>query len=448
MPEHIWKGKDPATFKYTDAIGCDQYYLKDRDKTQGTWFLYEKRSDPEHGASYQISGESKPKYIIFRGFGTEEKRIMAMINHDIDILQDITPESMQILLKRDKYVKAWYPGFPWADMNDPCERGMEFNCSKPPYNEKDVRWALALATDIKAVSMATYSGMLRAAPLLVPPTDLMMKTYIKPLKGWLESFALDDGYKPFDDTFAANMVKTLTAQGQTGLPTDPAAQEDIFGIGWWKYDPAEATKLLTKHGFKQVDGKWMLPDGTPWKISINCPSGFEVESQRLAFAVADNWRKFGIDVEARGQESASFGTDQSQGNFDVGSYWPGCATIPDATSNVQQWHKRYIVPNGQPSAGAPARWSGPVNDQVSGLIDQLAQVAPDDPQVVTLMTQMCKLFVQDMAFLPMFGTSKFVPVDTYYWKGFQTVDNAFEGPWWWWSQFRYYPAHYSQTGNK
>jgi len=42
-----------------------------------------------------------------------------------------------------------------------------------------------------------------------------------------------------------------------------------------------------------------------------------------------------------------------------------------------------------------------------------------------------------MPWIPMFGTSKFVPVDTYYWTGYPTNENFYEGPWWWWSLFKY-----------
>ena len=36
---------------------------------------------------------------------------------------------------------------------------------------------------------------------------------------------------------------------------DPAAQDQAFGLGWYKYAPEAAEKLLTKNGFKKdADG--------------------------------------------------------------------------------------------------------------------------------------------------------------------------------------------------
>jgi peptide/nickel transport system substrate-binding protein len=444
MPKHIWEKENPLTFKFSNAIGCDQYVLKDRDRTSGNWFLYEKRSDWQNSPSGQISGEARPKYVLFKAFGPEETRIMAMINNDLDILQDITPESMEILLQRSRYVQAWYNGFPYADMNDPCERGISFNTSRPPYDNVDVRWALALATDIRAVSMATSQGMLRVSPLQLPPIDILQNTYHKPMVPWLKNFALADGYKPFDDTFARDITAQLKAEGKQGLPTTSQQEIDVFGVGWFKYDVDQATRLLEKNGFRKVNGRWNLPNGQPWRISINAPANFEVQSMRLAFAVADSWRKFGIEAEVRQMEHGSFSAAESNGEFEVGSYWPACGLLPDTTTNMAGWHKQYIVPNGQLAPGNACRWA---NDTVSRLLDELAALPADDPQVIPKVTQINQEFVKEIPFLPMFGTSKFVPVNTYYWKGFQTVDNQFEGPWWWWSQFKFYLSHYSPTGN-
>ena len=69
----------------------------------------------------------------------------------------------------------------------------------------------------------------------------------------------------------------------------------------------------------------------------------------------------------------------------------------------------------------------------------------DDPQTVELMKEFMKEFVKELPWLPMFGTSKFVPVDTYYWTNFpagQLLRRAL----WWWSLFKYMTPHFEPTG--
>lgn len=53
-------------------------------------------------------------------------------------------------------------------MSDPCQRGIAFNTTTPPYDRTEVRWALALAANIENVSISTFSGMLRFSPIDPP----------------------------------------------------------------------------------------------------------------------------------------------------------------------------------------------------------------------------------------------------------------------------------------
>ena len=80
--------------------------------------------------------------MLFRSYGTEERRVLAMAADDIDILTDITPESLDILRKQNPKVRAWFDDFPYANLDDPCERGISFNTSIAPYDEAKTagRW--------------------------------------------------------------------------------------------------------------------------------------------------------------------------------------------------------------------------------------------------------------------------------------------------------------------
>src|SRR6185295_18105850 len=328
------------------------YVLKTHDPN-GQWFLYERRADWQRAVTAMVAGEPKPKYVLYRFWGPEEKRTLAAIQNDLDVMMDITPESWDILKDKNKSAQAWLKSFPYAAFDDPCVRGVVLNTSKPPYDKKEVRWALALATDIQGVSMATFNGMLRVSPLPIPPTSVLQKTYMFPMEGWLAELTLPDGFRPFDPGYAEAMAKKLTASGVAGVPTDRAAIRQLFGVGWWKHDPAEAGKLLQSQGFKKDGaGKWQLPDGKPWQVTINAPNNFEVQSMRLAFAVADSWKKFGVDVTVKQLESAPFNAAFSNGEYEADVHWPGCGVMPDVYTNMDlNWHQRLAVPNGTPAAG-------------------------------------------------------------------------------------------------
>ena len=446
MPKHIWERENPATFRNPNPIGVGAYTLIQRDTIQGSWWLYERRPDWQYSVTGQLVGQPGPRYVLFQFFGNEERRVMAAINNELDILQDISPESMEILLQRSNHIRAWHAGFPFANFDDPCQRGMLFNTAVPPYDNPDVRWALALATDIVSVSMATFGGMLRVSPIQVPPIAVLQNTYHKPMVPWLRSFTLSDGYRPFDETYARVITETLRREGRQGLPRTPQEEIDMFGIGWWRYDVEQAARMLERHGFRRgTGGRWNLPNGQPWRLTILAPADFEVQSMRLAFAVADSWRRFGLEVEVRQMDSASFWGAESTGNYEIGSYWPSCGLIPDTTAHMRQWHQQYIVPIGQEAPGNRARWA---NARVSQLLDELSALPSDHRDIVPKITEINQEFVRHLPFLPMVGTSKFVPVNTYFWEGFQTADNHFEGPWWWWSQVKHYLPHFRPTGRR
>ena len=384
--------------------------------------------------------------MLFRAFGPDEKRIIAIVQNDADILTDVSPEAWDLIRQKNPKTRTWLDRFPWADMSDPCQRGIAFNDSTPPYDHAEVRWALALAANIEAVSMSTFSGMLRFSPIMIPPTDVIMKIYQKPMVPDLMAFRLPDGYAPFDADVSLRLAERLRHNGIQDIPTDPAAVRDLFGVGWWKFDVTEAAKLLESVGFKRGAGnRWMLPDGTPWKMTINAPNNFEIESQRLAFAVANEWRRFGIDVSVQQMEGGAFVSSNATGNFQAGAYWPSCAVGANVFPRMEYWHKRNVRATGLPASANRERFS---DDGVSAAIDKLAVITSDDPKNVEYSKELMLAFLKGMPFIHMFGTSKFVPVNETYWTNYPTASNAYEGPWWWWSNFKYMIPHFQPTGAK
>jgi len=434
-PEHIWSEVDPVNFKNFPPVTTGPYNYKDHDPN-GNWVLWEKREDWQDSDLAAFSGEPQPEFIFFRYYGPEEKRILAMAQNDLDVLMDISPDGWSALQKRNDNVKAWFDHFPYANLDDPCERGIHFNTTRAPYDQTEVRWALALAMNVVNVSLNTFNGMLRVSPLQAPPIQILMETYHIPMTDWLKDFALPDGYKPFDDGVAGRIAEQLKADGVEGLPENAEELKALFGVGWWKEDHEQAAKMLESVGFsKNSDGKWLLPDGTLWTILVNAPADFEVLSQRLAFAVVNEWQEFGINAEVRQLQGGPFWTNYSTGEYDASSqWWPSsCAVSPDLFHNMETWHQKYIVAEGVSSGNNRERYSTP---EISALIDQAVALPPEDPQVVEFWTQVLQELVIGLPVIDVVGTSKFVPVNETYWTNFASADNYYEGPWWWWTQFK------------
>lgn len=432
VPKHIWEKEDPATFKNSDPVGSGPYLLKDRDP-QGAWMLYEKREDWADTPVGRNAGEPKPKYVLIKYFGSEEKRVMAALNNEVDLMTEVSPESWDILRKKNPNMIAWYQDFPYATFDDPCAKGVLFNCAKAPFDNPNVRWALTLAIDVQSAALSAYNGIVRLSPLQTPPVSLLQEIYSKPMLDWLRNFELSDGYKPFDDQQAQKLVENLQKQGTENLPSGDDVT-DVFGIGWWKYDTAQAEKMLLAEGFTKKDGKWYTPDGELWTIVIATPTDYALFQMRICYAIANSWKKFGIDAQVKQMDFATLSNVGSMGEFDVWSSDNFSGAVADTSIDMSGWHKDLISPIGERDGGYNARWK---SDTVSELLDKAYTLEPDGEEIKEVITEINKEFVREMPALSMFGGTKLIPFNTTYWTNFPTSENDVYPPWFWHCIFKY-----------
>jgi len=192
--------------------------------------------------------------------------------------------------------------------------------------------------------------------------------------------------------------------------------------------------MLEAAGLKKNDaGIWTWKDKV-LTFEIMAPADFEMQSNRLAYACADQWRSFGFDVTVQAADQSVFHPAANTGDYTAGSYWPACGVQLDFYGNLSGWHKDLIGERGKPSAGAGARLA---SDRISELLDGMAKLPTDDPEIQTYAFDLMKAFVEEAAWLPMFGTTKLVPVNNTYWTNYVSAKNPYDGPWWWWSCFKF-----------
>ncbi|MBC7320750.1 ABC transporter substrate-binding protein, partial [bacterium] len=222
-------------------------------------------------------------------------------------------------------------------------------------------------------------------------------------------------------------------------------------IGWWKYAPDVAERLLVKHGFKKdKDGKWLLPDGKPWKITIIAAPD-EVDVFRLAIGAADQWKKFGIDVDIESLERNPYYTRQNMGDFICTSSW-GMAAGSGASAVIDKWpyayflHSRYYKPTGElQTTGNYLRIK---SAKVDELIDKMEAMPPTDPKNVAIVRDWLKLCTEEMFAIPTLSFKKFVTFDTYYWTNFPTAENPYGQPCYWFIGGKFVLPYITSTGRK
>jgi peptide/nickel transport system substrate-binding protein len=439
VPEHIYsKQADVTTFKDSEPVVAGPYTVKAYDEL-GKWVLYERREDWENSTVGVVTGKMPTaKYVWMRSLGDDTTRQMAMINNEVDVLCEVTPEILNAMTSQNDKIACWYNEYPYATSDDPCSKGLAFSMGQgAPYDSADFRWGIALAMNFDEISMNIFEGVGRASPFpILTATSAMMDLYYLPLLDWVKEFELDLGdgttVKPFDPDYAKRMAETLSAQGYE-MPTDEDELIDMFGIGCWKYDPESAEKLLIKAGLEKKDDGWYF-NGEPFVINMTYLADSEQQAGRGLQAAYDQLTKFGLTCNLSSESSATWNANYSTGNFDIGGYWPTGGITKDIYSQISGWDADLIVPIGETGSGDGSRWN---NAEATEIIHKLATLDPDSDEAYELGLEFIKIAIADMPFIGFHSGVKFVPTNSTYWEGYPCADNAYNGPWWWWSCFKY-----------
>jgi peptide/nickel transport system substrate-binding protein len=449
MPKHIFEGvDDPVTFEFDPFVGTGPYKLHSYDPS-GFWTIWEKREDWDKSPTGILYGEPKPKYIVFQYFANEGAKILAQLTHEADVV-NLSSDGLKAVLSQSDSSRAYQLSYPWVVNNDPAETGITFNTTKAPYDNREVRWALLLAIDIADYMGVAVDGAGALSPVHIPSLGSYPKDFIGPMEPWLADFELDLGdgqtFKPYDPDAPQRIVEYAKGRGYV-VTDDPATQDQVFGLGWYKYAPDVAERLLLKNGFsKDAEGMWLLPDGTPWHIE--CLSGAQVATDlqaRNCIAAVQQWKKFGIDAEAFHTES--MGDLSGTSDFDVSGSWPGYepwGAGPDLYRTLDQWNSEYIKPVGELTQGHFSRWSSPEMDAV---IAKLRETDPSDTEaVIETGIEGLKIAVTEMPGIPTFGYIGFIAWDETYWTNWPGAENPYTQPYTHWGPFKYMTPFLEPTG--
>ena len=442
VPEHVYSQiDDVTTFKDENPVTAGPYTVKDYDPN-GQWVLYELREDWFQSAMgvagadhYGFTEENAPaKYVWCRVLGDDTTRQMAMINNEVDLLCEVTPEILDYMVSQNDKIACWYDEFPYATSDDPCSKGIGFGIGNgAPYDNADFRWAIALAMDFDEISLSIFDGVGRASVFpIITATTAGQELYYKPLLDWLENdFELDLGdgttTKVWDPDYATRMAAEL------GIEGTEEELIDMFGVGCWKYNPEAAEKLLIKAGLEKRDDGWYFND-EPFTVHLTYLADTEAQAGRGVQAAYDQLSKFGLNCEISSESSATWDTINSTGEYELRGIWPTGFITKDVYSQISGWDADLIVPVGEVSAGQGTRWN---NQEATDIIHELAKVSPDSEESYQLGLDFLKVAIQDMPFIGFHSGVKFVPSNSTYWEGYPSAENPYNGPWWWWSCFKY-----------
>jgi peptide/nickel transport system substrate-binding protein len=392
MPEHVWAGQDPLTFKYYDPeqgwpMGTGPYTLESISPTE---FVYT-RDDEWWGVAAGFMDLPAPQTLIWTWGGPEETRAALMADGQLDSLMDITLGALQALQDQNPNVVTWFSDMPAAWVPDPCSRTFMVNHLVEPWNDKDMRWALNYAIDRDQIVDISYEG-----------TTLKSRHFFP-------------AYPPLDA-----LVDSAIEAGAWNLDQ------------LWTYDPAQAKEIIESKGYVMNDstGYYEL-DGEELTLDITTHEAF-IEKQRIAQVLVEQFQAIGINASTRNEAGGTWGENRAFGNFESQMNWEMCGSVNEPWNSSDRANLRWTKPQGERADGNYMRWSGEAAEQYGALIDDMGTLPLGDPQVEELFVEASRIFFTELPVIPITQAKKIIPFDTTYWTGWPTFEDDYIHPPTWW----------------
>ncbi|ACZ88449.1 ABC transporter substrate-binding protein [Streptosporangium roseum] len=224
------------------------------------------------------------------------------------------------------------------------------------------------------------AGKLDNAPFTAVPADVMKRISSTPGNGVIKGYspvslgmAFNQAKKPYDNVHVRRglaylinrdeITKIASPEGgtpaltTTGIHQKPAAEwlgADLATLEPYKLDAAKAEEEFKKAGLKKDGGKWTLPDGTPWKFTVNVPAPFS-DWISGAKAITSQLTEAGIDAEVvTTADYPLYLKEIAEGKYDVG-FW--LIALGPAPYNIYQ--RLYGASNGWSILGGKIKHAEP-----------------------------------------------------------------------------------------
>ena len=385
LPKHVWEGKDPITFKneYNAETGwpvfSGPYVVKSFSSTE---FVY-KRNDNWWGAKSGAFNLPAPLEIHRPWVGDAATGQQMLANNESDIGGGNNPSTNQALQAQNPKLVA-YTNEPPLGWIDPCPRMLTVNSMVPPWDNKEMRWALSYAINRQQIVDVVNEGAGATSNFIFPAYEAL-------------------------------------------APFQEAINEIVAPIGEFNQD--KSRELIEKNGYTldAGTGKYVGADGATLTLDIVLPPFMEPWARMVSQQLND----VGIDAVLRVLEWGVFRDQTGRGQFTAATQWDGCGSVIEPWFGMQRYHKKWVNPIGTPgteyvdNTNNGGRW---VNDEYSALIDEMGALPLGDPRVVDLMKQAVTIWADELPDIPLVQTPVFILFNETYWTNWPTKDNNYVQP--------------------
>jgi peptide/nickel transport system substrate-binding protein len=308
-------------------------------------------------------------------YGGDTQAAQMLINKDIDQSLDLRPMTCAATLAQGADHLSTWTGvkMPYGYM-DWWPISIWFTCVTKPWDNPDVRWAVAYAIDQQKVVDVAWGG----AGL---PSN-------KPFPGFAKLNVYMDG------------IKDIT---------------DQYNVMEFNLDKSAA--LMQKAGFsKDKDGWWVDKDGVKPQSDLYAPVPLFGD---LGPVLVEMLRTAGFDSAHK--SPADVWTALGDGRANLFLYGHGGSTM-DPYDTIDLYRKANIKPLGVDSGSNKPRWTNP---DFEAAAVEMNNTAMDDPKMTELFRKCMEVYYKELPDLPVVQWFHRIPVNQYYWSNWPDEKNPY-----------------------
>jgi peptide/nickel transport system substrate-binding protein len=382
VPKHVWETMDDPTtdMNYDPAKGwpvaTGPFELVENSAQQRIW----DRRDDWWGAKTGFAELPAMDRIVYIPMTDQANNVAMMLTDQADATYSITGPQMENLLDQTDFITTYTGDKPPYGSLDWWVTSLYFNTEKPPFDNVDVRWAIANAINHDELVKVNAGAIIPSRQLF--PQFGSLTPYIDDISDLLDEY---------DVTV---------------------------------YDLDKTNELMEKAGYTKNDGIWHNAAGEPFTILVEAGGGF---SDVLA-PIAEQLKRAGFDSNFK--VGTDMGSRIVRGLPDAWlSGRPSATTHP--WDSLEHYHSRNTPMVGEQAAlGAAGRWKG--GDTYDAIIDEMEVVPQNDTAEMTrLVREAYSIWLPELPDVPIKQWMQVVPFNTTHWTNWpHEVDNPMQGAYW------------------
>ena len=373
VPKHVFEGQDRTTFKHFDLekqwpVSTGPWQVVDASPQQkvfdrrAAWWAAERKMAPLPAVERDI-------LLPFAG---EQQAAQALITNQLDAGSGMQPATFPTMFRGNSKItthtgqKSPFGYMDWWPIS------LYVNNERPPFNDKDVRWALSHYIERPQLIEVGYLGANTPSKLPMPP------------------------YPPLLPYFDA--VKDLLAKYDTN-----------------EFTPRKGDALLSGKGFKK-DGEGFWTDVQSKRLAVNI-IGFGASGPAIGPVLVEMLKRRG--VEASMVLPPDFDSRFQKGEYDGAIYGHG-GSVNEPYATLRLYQGASIAVPGAHQANF-ARWK---NAEYDKLVDE-AYGTTDSKKLIEIWRRAMEIWLPELPDIQLVQNYHRIPWNMTYWKNWPTEEHAY-----------------------